>query len=105
LSADLFVYGTLMDEETVHQITGRRFAREVALLPDFERIEPPREYPVVRTRPGARVEGILLLDVDPISLARLDDYEEVGRLYLRQEVVVLVGSDTRRCSAYIGLRS
>jgi gamma-glutamylcyclotransferase (GGCT)/AIG2-like uncharacterized protein YtfP len=105
LSVDLFVYGTLMDEETVQQITGRRFAREVAILPDFERVENPREYPYVFTLPGARVAGFLLLDIDPLSLSRLDEYEEEGRLYHRREVAVLVGSETRTCFAYIRMRS
>ena len=103
---DLFVYGTLLDAETMERLTGQRFACEAAVLDDFERVAPPADYPFLRPRPGASVEGLMWLDVDAASLARLDEYEEEGRLYRRVEVTVRpTGRDgqVRRCFTYVGI--
>jgi gamma-glutamylcyclotransferase (GGCT)/AIG2-like uncharacterized protein YtfP len=109
MPTDLFVYGTLMDETLVQRLTGRRFARLPAVLPEFERLQNAGGYPYVVPRAGARVTGWLLRDVDDASLARLDDYEDEGRLYRRMEVVVhlraAVGQEPRvaRCHTYAGV--
>lgn len=101
---DLFVYGTLRDGDLVHSLTGRRFASEAAVLPDFARIEPAGGYPYVLPRRGARVDGILLRDIDEPSLAALDEYEEEGRLYRRERVVVRrADGQTSSCFTYVGI--
>jgi gamma-glutamylcyclotransferase (GGCT)/AIG2-like uncharacterized protein YtfP len=100
---DLFVYGTLTDDHLVREITGRRFARESAVLEGFERRKPKGGYPFIVPCAGGRVEGSLLLDVDEQSLVRFDAYEDEGRLYRRTEVVVQVGDQERRCSTYVGI--
>jgi gamma-glutamylcyclotransferase (GGCT)/AIG2-like uncharacterized protein YtfP len=99
----LFVYGTLMDERLLATLTGRRFARRPARLEGFARLVPPGGYAYVVPQPGAHVEGILLEDVDPLSLRRLDAYEELGRLYARRPAEVIVEGARRRCQVYVGL--
>lgn len=100
---DLFVYGTLRDAELVLRLTGRRFATRPAVLEGYEKFDPRGGYPWIAPRPGAQVEGIVLCDVDDASLARLDAYEEEGRLYRREEVVVRHRDGSpRRCHTYVG---
>lgn len=98
----LFVYGTLTDPERVTALTGKRFERVDATLSGFERINSPLGYPFILPRPGAIVRGILLLNVDPVSLAQLDAYEAEGDLYRRQAVVVTVADRQVSAMTYVG---
>jgi gamma-glutamylcyclotransferase (GGCT)/AIG2-like uncharacterized protein YtfP len=99
----LFVYGTLRDPACVRAVTGRVFATRPARLHGWRREEPPGGYPVVRSCPGASVAGLLLLDVDDASLARLDAYEDEGRLYVRRAVHVAAGDERVACEVYAAL--
>jgi gamma-glutamylcyclotransferase (GGCT)/AIG2-like uncharacterized protein YtfP len=98
----LFVYGTLTDPERVAALTGKRFAGVDATLSGFERVDSPLGYPYILPRPGAVVRGVLLFDIDPISLAHLDTYEAEGDLYRRQVVEVEVAGTAVSAMAYIG---
>jgi len=75
-----------------------------ARLPGFERVWPPDSYPFARPRPGAAIEGELLLGVDARSLAALDRYEEEGLLYMRTAAVVDCGGKPRACHVYLPRR-
>lgn len=99
----LFVYGTLTDDRFVRELTGKRFAREPAVLDGYQRIKPDRGYPYIVVRPGASVEGWLLRGLDRASLARIDEYEGEGDLYRRAEVVVRTAGGERRCFVYVGV--
>ena len=99
---DLFVYGTLTDPERIIALTGKQFARVDATLSGFERVNSPLGYPFILPRPGASVRGVLLLDVDPVSLGRLDAYEAEGDLYRRQVVVVEVADGQVTAMTYVG---
>src|SRR5439155_660504 len=76
------------------QLTGRRFSRQRATLEGFARVVAAHGYPTIVPQAGARVEGVLVEDVDAASLAALDVYEDAGRLYARRPAEVLV--DCRR---------
>ena len=89
---DLFVYGTLTDPERVTALTGKQ----------FERVNSPLGYPFILPRPGAIVQGVLLLNVDPASLVQLDAYEAEGDLYRRQTVVVEVADRRVPAMTYVG---
>jgi gamma-glutamylcyclotransferase (GGCT)/AIG2-like uncharacterized protein YtfP len=99
----LFVYGTLRSRATVRALTGRQFRTHAARLDGWEKRQPPGGYPYVVPCPGASVDGLLLLDVDPGSLARLDAYEEEGRLYVRRPVEAVIGVERVRCEVYAGV--
>ncbi len=75
----LFVYGTLMADDRVLAVTGRRFRRHGATLEGYVRITPPQGYPYIVPRPGSRVKGSVLLEIDEASFERLDRYEDEGR--------------------------
>jgi len=99
----LFVYGTLMDEERLELLTGRRFSRRRAALEGFARVVAAHGYPTVVPQAGARVEGVLVEDVDAASLAALDAYEDAGRLYARRPAEVLVDGERVPCEVYLSL--
>ena len=99
--ASLFVYGTLMSEPHLYSLTGRRFPRQRATLEGFERILPNQGYPYVVPKSGGQVEGFLLQDVDPASVATLDAYEDEGRLYVRRPVEVVVRGRRVPCETYV----
>ena len=99
----LIVYGTLMDEERLEQLTGRRFPRRRARLEGFARILAGHGYPTIVPQAGARVEGVLVEGVDAASLAALDAYEDAGRLYARRPAEVLVDGERVPCDVYVGL--
>lgn len=99
---DLFVYGTLMNEELLYSLTHCRFSPSEAELAGFERFAPLNGYPYIVPKQGRTVRGLLLHNVDEASLAILDDYEEEGVLYHRRPVEVTVGERRFPCEAYVG---
>jgi len=101
----LFVYGTLMDEERLHRLTGRRFARRGARLEGYARRAHRGGYPTVVPWAVGCVDGLLIEDVDPASLRVLDRYEDEGRLYVRRPVEVTSGGRRIVCEAYLGVTS
>jgi gamma-glutamylaminecyclotransferase len=98
----LFVYGTLTDPQRVAALTGQQFERVDATLSGFERVNSPIGYPFILPRPGAVVRGVLLLEIDPASLARLDAYEAEGDLYRRQVVEVELVDRRVPAMTYVG---
>jgi gamma-glutamylcyclotransferase (GGCT)/AIG2-like uncharacterized protein YtfP len=97
----LFVYGTLMDPRCVERVAGRRFPTRPATLHGWTRSIGRHGYPVIDPARGARVEGLLLDDVDDGALRALDAYEDEGRLYRRQAVYVSVDGCPIACQAYV----
>ena len=99
----LFVYGTLMDDALVVQLTGRRLAKRTARLHAFRRITAENGYPNIVPDIGAVVDGYLLCDVDTTALQAFDAYEEEGRLYRRTDVVVTSDGRATHAQAYVGI--
>jgi gamma-glutamylcyclotransferase (GGCT)/AIG2-like uncharacterized protein YtfP len=97
----LFVYGTLCEPDRQQQVVGRKFPSRAARLRGYERREAA--YPYVVESAGGVVDGLLLEDVDAGALARLDAYEDEGRLYARRAVTVEVGDARVPCDVYVGL--
>lgn len=95
----VFVYGTLLDEDRVRRIVGRRLPTRPAVLEGYCRtLDPSIGYPVVHPLAGASVEGKLLEGVDEAALRALDAYE--GEDYRRVVVRVQTG-DGRSVDAYV----
>lgn len=89
----LFVYGTLLFDEVVRALTGRRFGTRRATLHGFARHAIVRggrheTYPAIQSQPGGAVHGRLVLDVDEHSMRRIDDYENNPPEYQRLPVRV-----------------
>jgi gamma-glutamylcyclotransferase (GGCT)/AIG2-like uncharacterized protein YtfP len=98
----LFVYGTLMADECVFAVTGRRFRRQPAVLEGYARITPPGAYPYIVRQAGSSVDGSVLFEIDPASLEGLDRYEDEGRLYVRTPVEARCGDERTACDTYVG---
>lgn len=87
----MFTYGTLQIPEVMAAVTGRRFRFEPATLRGYVRYRLiGRVYPGLRRRPGAATGGLLYRNVDRLSLARLDRFEDF--FYRRQTLGVIAGS-------------
>ena len=72
----VFTYGTLMLPSVMEAVTGRRFAAQKAMLHGYARFRVKgASYPGVVEAVGATTDGVLYLDVDAPSLARLDAFE------------------------------
>jgi gamma-glutamylcyclotransferase (GGCT)/AIG2-like uncharacterized protein YtfP len=99
--ARLFVYGTLRDPGCQKRVVGRLCPSRPARLYGFVRREAA--YPYVVASDDGFVDGLLLDDVDAGAMARLDAYEDEGRLYRRASVTVDVGDERVACDVYVGL--
>ncbi len=85
LAMHVFTYGTLMIPSVMEAVTGGRFASRNALLNGYARFRlRGATYPGLIPRQGATTEGVLYLNVDPPSVARLDAFE--GAFYDRVRV-------------------
>jgi gamma-glutamylcyclotransferase (GGCT)/AIG2-like uncharacterized protein YtfP len=83
-------------------VTGRAFAASPARLRGHRREHPPGSYAFVVPDETASVEGILLDGIDDDALARLDAYEDEGRLYVRRRALAEVDGVTMPCDVYVG---
>jgi gamma-glutamylcyclotransferase (GGCT)/AIG2-like uncharacterized protein YtfP len=101
---DLFVYGTLMDDVVVAQLTGRRFAKHRAQLAGYRKCTPCGGYPYIVPDDEGHVEGLVLRDVTNEALQAFDEYEDEGRLYRRVEVPVTIAGQAARAFAYVAVR-
>ncbi|MDP8218739.1 MAG: gamma-glutamylcyclotransferase family protein [Candidatus Theseobacter exili] len=100
--ADIFVYGTLVNDVYVKIITGQSFQREKAVLPSFRKVTPAGGFPYIKPLPGVFVNGYILRGVDEESLNKLDDYEDEGFLYHRVAVKLWVGDKYIEGQTYVG---
>ncbi len=100
---DLFVYGTMLSDKHVQLLLNRSVESEPAMLHNYMRIVPPGAFFFIVRQNGAQVRGKLLRHLTQDELARLDSFEDEGKLYFRRPVVVR-GADglRRRCETYIG---
>lgn len=100
---NLFVYGTLRDDEVVRRVAGRTFPKVDGALAGYRRIEatPGFPYPYLVIQAGEVATGAVLLGIDPESLTRLDAYE--GGCYGRRRVVVATEHGAREAWVYVGI--
>lgn len=95
----LFVYGTLLEEATRAWILGHRVEVIEARLHGFERRRARYHY-IMRSE-GAETPGLVMLGLTEEDWRRLDAYEEVPRLYSREEVEVFTADGPLRCWVYL----
>jgi len=87
----LFVYGTLIDDETRKNILKRSVLGTPATLDGYnleEIIIENESYPAAEKRSGCLIKG-LLIEITPEELERLDIYETDA--YKRREVELTNG--------------
>ncbi|RPH95410.1 MAG: gamma-glutamylcyclotransferase, partial [Calditrichaeota bacterium] len=98
----LFVYGSLNNDEHLRLLTGKTLPSQEGILLDHRRFAPKTSFPFVVFWHGFSVRGRLLLSVTPDIIAKLDEYENEGDLYLRRSAQVQVGSTLYRAWVYRG---
>ena len=96
---NLFVYGTLLDDDLLRRLVGRTFPKVTGKLEGYVRVEgrPGFSYPSIKVQAGAFVEGMVLMGIRGENLIHLDAYE--GRFYERIEVKV--HTDRGLCEAWV----
>lgn len=84
----LFVYGSLMQNKTQHQVFGQKIATFAqAVLKDWEKIKTG-EYPAIRPASGKAVKG-KIIQLTQEQLAQADAWEECPNgAYKREKVTV-----------------
>ena len=89
---NLFVYGTLLDEEIMQRVCGTSFTGIQAVLSGYRcRKVVNQRYPAIRPCPSEQVAGMLYLDVSASVLKALDRYE--GDQYQRCSLQVDTASE------------
>ena len=84
---NLFVYGTLQYPEILQKLTGKSFVSKPAVLNNYKRHRVKHaEYPAIIPNPGVQTMGLLLENVDELSLKAIDFYE--GEEYEKTAVTV-----------------
>jgi hypothetical protein len=87
---EYFFYGTLMDDDVLGAVIGRRplpACRATARLRGYRRVfKRWATYPVLIEEPGASVDGVLVHGISRREAVRLDRFE--GALYREAEVCV-----------------
>lgn len=100
---ELFVYGTLMDDARVAELTGQRFRKQPAVLRGYRKLPSRLGYPYIVPDADGMVDGFLLRDVTAEALRAFDRYEDEEQLYRRTVVQVEVGGRTEQAMTYVGI--
>jgi gamma-glutamylcyclotransferase (GGCT)/AIG2-like uncharacterized protein YtfP len=84
---NLFVSGPLMFRELIQAITGKPFVGQAGLLHGYAQFMIKDEWQSAMIPfPDRAVDGVVYLDVDKESLARIDAFQ--GNRFQREEVTV-----------------
>jgi gamma-glutamylcyclotransferase (GGCT)/AIG2-like uncharacterized protein YtfP len=90
--SNLFAYGTLMCEDIMTALIGRRLPAKAATLWDYRRYAVRRaDYPGVVACAGASVRGLLYRNLTAMCWHHLDRFE--GEMYARRPVSVALDHD------------
>jgi gamma-glutamylcyclotransferase (GGCT)/AIG2-like uncharacterized protein YtfP len=99
----LFVYGTLLEPTCRERLLGHPVATRPACLDGYQVARG--RYLYIVAAPGARIDGLLLLDLSAADLAIFDRYEELPRLYTREAVEAAIPSGAKLgCWVYMPTR-
>ena len=98
---NIFAYGTLLIPCVMYAVTAREFRFKNAILRGYARFTVKGEsYPGIIPVTDAVTEGIIYIDVDELSLERLDAFE--GDLYQRTPILAEIkGEETFNAEAYV----
>ena len=97
---NIFTYGTLMDSEIMHSVTGRSFQSLKGTLQGYSpRAVPGHTYPGIIAAPDGIVEGVIYLNVSEEAVSHLDAFEGEGykRITVSVESNGIISCDTYLC--------
>src|SRR5437588_8737312 len=88
----VFAYGSLVDPRCLDEVLGHRYAGERyrARLAGYERVmRSDYPFPYIVAAQSGWVDGVVVMDLSPRDLQKLDCYEEVeAGVYCRELVEV-----------------
>jgi gamma-glutamylcyclotransferase (GGCT)/AIG2-like uncharacterized protein YtfP len=97
---NIFVYGTLQSPEIVKKLTGKSFKTSVAVLPGFKLYSVKDcDYPAVIQQNDAETTGLVLENVEDLSLEIISFYE--GDEYEIQKVTVYIDGKSLIVLAFV----
>jgi gamma-glutamylcyclotransferase (GGCT)/AIG2-like uncharacterized protein YtfP len=97
---NIFVYGTLQSPEIVKKLTGKSFKTSPAILQGYKRYCVKEcDYPAVIQQKEAEISGMVLENVDKLSLDIISFYE--GDEYEKKILPVLVNVLMKNAIAFI----
>jgi gamma-glutamylcyclotransferase (GGCT)/AIG2-like uncharacterized protein YtfP len=99
---DLFVYGTLLNDQHVKLLLNRNVKSIPAVLTNYLRVSPSNAFFFIVQQKGSEVFGRLLKDLSPEEIKRIDAFEDEGNLYHRKKVYVHCEGHRKKCETYIG---
>lgn len=84
---NIFVYGTLLSPAILEKLTGKSFKTSEVILAGYKRIcVKNRDYPAIIQQEGSKTVGLLIENMDDLSLAIISFYE--GDEYEKKKVTV-----------------
>ena len=96
----LFVYGSLLFPDLVTALTGNHFHSFPAILEGYRRCRVKDcDYPAIIETPGAKVNGLLIENIDDKSMQLLSFFE--GDEYAKQQVKVSLPDKKLQAIAFI----
>lgn len=97
----VFTYGTLQVEEVWLRVAGRAFATLPAVAHGYRcRRVQGADYPAIVRRPDESTPGLVYLDVDELTVDRLDRFE--GSQYNRLPIEAITpDGQALSCQAYV----
>ncbi|TNF45140.1 MAG: gamma-glutamylcyclotransferase [Bacteroidetes bacterium] len=98
--SNVFVYGTLQSPKIVKKLTGKSFQTLPAVLPGYKRYcVKDCDYPAVIQQNDAETTGLVLENVDDLSLEIISFYE--GDEYEKRQVTLLTGDSPEIALAFV----
>jgi gamma-glutamylcyclotransferase (GGCT)/AIG2-like uncharacterized protein YtfP len=98
--SNVFVYGTLQSPEIVKKLTGKSFKSTPAVLERYKRYcVKDCDYPAIIQQNDAQTTGLILENVDDLSLDIISFYE--GDEYEKRQVTVQTGDSPEIALAFV----
>ncbi len=98
----LFVYGSLTHDDNLRLLIGKTLPSKEAVLLNHRRVAPKNSFAFAVYWRGYSMRGRLLFSVTPEIIAKLDEYESEGELYVRRAAFVRCGGRQYRAWVYRG---
>lgn len=98
----LFVYGSLNNDYHLQLLTGQLLPYKEGILLDHRRIHPENSFAFAVRWKGYSIKGRLIFNVTSDIIAKLDDYENEGELYIRKVAKVRSGNASHKAWVYCG---
>ncbi len=95
-----FVWGKLMSPHFIAKLLGAPAVFCPAEIRGYERVKT-KEFFALRKKPGATVQGVVLLGLKAADVAKLNEFERIPEVMERRRIEVAMGEMKREVYFYI----